>query len=59
MKKTTVIISTLFCTLLLNAQIATMKSYVIKAGMTDEYEALEDFVSPLKSMAVKEGNLQT
>ena len=59
MKKTTLIVSTLLCTLLLNAQIATMKSYVIKAGMTDEYEALEDFVSPLKSMAIKEINLQT
>ena len=57
MKKTALIVSTLFCTLLLNAQIATMEAYVIKDGMTDEYEAFEDFVSPLKSMAIKEGNL--
>ena len=57
MKKTTLIVSTLFCTLLLNAQIATMEAYVIKDGMTDEYEAFEDFVSPLKLMAIKEGNL--
>lgn len=45
--------------MLLNAQIATIEAYVIKDGMTDEYEALEDFVSPLKSMAIKEINLQT
>jgi|TARA_B110000259_G_scaffold35522_1_gene39838 hypothetical protein len=58
MKKIYLITSLFFCTLLLNAQIATMEAYVIKDGMTGDYEALEDFVSPLKSMAIKEGNLQ-
>jgi hypothetical protein len=58
MKKTASIVSTLFCTLLLNAQIETMEAYVIKDGMIDDYEAFENFVYPHKLMAINEGKLQ-
>lgn len=41
----------------LSAQIASMEAYVIYEGKDNDYRKIENFVAPLKAMAVKEGNL--
>jgi hypothetical protein len=41
----------------LSAQIASMEAYVIQEGKDSDYRKIEEFVAPLKAMAIKEGNL--
>ena len=41
----------------LSAQIASMEAYVIQDGKDSDYRKIEEFVAPLKAMAIKEGNL--
>jgi hypothetical protein len=41
----------------LTAQIASMEAYVIQDGKDSDYRKIEEFVAPLKAMAIKEGNL--
>ena len=41
----------------LNAQIASMDAFVINDGKDGDYRKIEEFVAPLKAMAIKEGNL--
>ncbi len=47
----------LVLTTILNAQIATMDAYVINDGKDADYRQIEEFIAPLKAMAIKEGNL--
>ena len=47
----------LVLTTILNAQIATMDTYVINDGKDADYRQIEEFIAPLKAMAIKEGNL--
>ena len=56
MKKTLTMILLVFTTIL-NAQIATMDAYVINDGKDADYRQVEEFIAPLKAMAIKEGNL--
>ena len=56
MKKTLTLILLVFMTTL-NAQIASMDAFVINDGKDGDYRKIEEFVAPLKAMAIKEGNL--
>lgn len=56
MKKTLTTLLLVFMNFL-NAQIATMDAYVINEGKDSDYRQIEEFVAPLKAMAIKEGNL--
>ena len=56
MKKTLTLILLVFMTTL-NAQIASMDAFVINDGKDGDYIKIEEFVAPLKAMAIKEGNL--